>query len=175
MNESFGANASSRAVWLVVNTHSNREVLAERNLIRQGFEVYGPVIQKQIRHARRVHDVLRPLFPGYLFVRRDSRELRWRPILSTLGVRSVVCNGEEPSLLHGSLIADLKARERDGIIARSASPLKVGHTVRVARGPFDGLVGKIIELCEKDRLIVLMDFLNQPIKVTVTQDLLSIC
>jgi hypothetical protein len=96
MNVMFRTAPSSGAAWFVVNTHSNREDLAGRNLANQGYEVYAPVLQMQIRHARRVRQVLRPLFPGYLFVRSGPCETRWRPVLSTLGVRSVVRNGDDP-------------------------------------------------------------------------------
>src|SRR6185312_3505160 len=93
--------------WLVVNTQPNREFLAADNLMTQGYHVYAPVIRKQTRHARRVREVLRPLFPGYLFVRRCAAEMRWRPILSTMGVRSVVRHGDEPSQLPEAVIAAL--------------------------------------------------------------------
>jgi transcriptional antiterminator RfaH len=173
MHSQSDTELSSRAAWVVVNTHANQESIAERNLINRGYEVYAPVIRKQIRHARRSHDVLRPLFPCYLFARPNVREMRWRPILSTLGVRSVVRSGDSPSLLPERLVAELKAREKNGVIVRPASSRKIGETVRLARGPFDGFAGQIIELCERDRLIVLMNFLNQPVKVTVSEDQLS--
>jgi transcriptional antiterminator RfaH len=163
------------AVWIVVNTQTNREALAERNLLNQHYEVYQPLIRKQVRHARRVQHVLRPLFPGYLFVRFNPSETRWRPILSTPGVRSVVRTGDVPCLVAERLIADLKAREKDGVIARSASPRQIGEAVRVAHGPFDGLIGRIIELPENDRLVVLMHFLNRPVEVRISEDHLSAC
>jgi transcriptional antiterminator RfaH len=165
----------SSDTWLVANTQANRESLAAANLRNQGYHVYAPAIRKQTRHARRVEEVLRPLFPGYLFIRLHARDTRWRPISSTIGVRSIVCNGDAPSLLHGSVIAALKARERDGVISRAAKPRDVGDTVRMARGPFEGLAANIIELGEKERLVVLMTLLNRPIKVTVSEDQLSAC
>ncbi|MBY0558653.1 transcription termination/antitermination NusG family protein [Hyphomicrobium sp.] len=87
----FVSERGSNAIWIAVSTHPNRERTAAFNLRNQGYDVYVPVIRKQIRHARRVSDVLRPLFPGYLFVCLASTQSRWRPILSTVGVRSVVC------------------------------------------------------------------------------------
>jgi transcriptional antiterminator RfaH len=101
--------------------------------------------------------------------------MRWRPILSTVGVRSVVRYGDEPSLLPEPIITALKAREKDGVITRSASPRAIGHTVRLARGPFEGLAGEIVELCERERLVVLMTLLNRPTKVLVSEDQLSAC
>jgi transcriptional antiterminator RfaH len=170
---SVKTGCSSADSWLVANTQSNREGLAAGNLRNQGYHVYAPVIRRQTRHARRVQDVLRPLFPGYLFVFWHAREMRWRPILSTIGVRSIVCNGDAPSLLRGSVVAALKAREKDGVVARAASPRDVGDTVRLARGPFEGLAADIIELGEKERLVVLMILLNRPVKVTVSEDHLA--
>jgi transcriptional antiterminator RfaH len=101
--------------------------------------------------------------------------MRWRPILSTLGVRLVVRNGEEPSLLSGDVVAALKARETDGVIARSASPREIGDRVCLAYGPFEGIAGEIIALGDKDRLVMLMTLLNRPIKVTVSEHQLAAC
>jgi transcriptional antiterminator RfaH len=170
----FVSEHGSNPIWIAVSTHPNRERSAEFNLRNQGYEVYGPVIRKQIRHARRVSDVLRPLFPGYLFVRLASTQSRWRPILSTVGVRSVVCTRDFPCILPNQFVDDLMVREKDGVIARRASSPQIGESVRVGRGAFDGFVGKIIDLAEKDRLVVLMDFLNRPVRVKITGDMLSV-
>ena len=56
------------AWWAAVNTQPHREQVAHANLERQGFVTYCPVVRRRRSHARRVDEVLRPLFPGYLFV-----------------------------------------------------------------------------------------------------------
>ncbi len=162
------------ATWIAVNAHPNREHVAEHHLRNQNYEPYVPVVRKQIRHARQVRDALRPLFPGYLFVQFESSHMRWRPILSTVGVRSVVCAGDRPCTVPTQFIDDLKMREEDGVIVRSALSRQIGENVRIAHGAFDGLVGKIIDLAENDRLVVLMDFLNRPVRVKVRGNLLSV-
>ncbi|AGK56619.1 NusG antitermination factor [Hyphomicrobium denitrificans 1NES1] len=161
--------------WIVVNTQANREFIAASNLKNQGYDVYAPVIRKQTRHARICREILAPLFPGYLFVRWNAPDMRWRPILSTVGIRTIVRNGDEPGRLDGEIVEALKARERDGVVTRAASPREIGQTVRFACGPFDGLAAEIIELCDRDRLVVLMTLLNRPTKVTVLEDQLSAC
>ena len=162
------------AVWIAVNTHPSREHSAMRNLLNQGYGPYLPTIRKQVRHARKVHDVLRPLFPGYLFVRIEPAEQQWRPILSTVGVRSVVRTGDTPCVVPEAFVQDLKKREDDGIIVRASSSRRIGETVRIAYGAFDGLVGKIISLSEKDRLVVLTEFLNRPVRVKISENLLAV-
>lgn len=156
--------------WVVVNTHPHRENIAIDNLDRQRFTTYCPFVNKTIKHARRIQDVLRPLFPSYIFVRIDAERQRWRPILSTIGVRSLVSFGEQLSYLDDAFIQSLKTREVNGAIARPELPYQIGQKVCIARGPFDGLVATIISMTEKDRLVVLMDILNRPTKIKINAD-----
>lgn len=153
--------------WVAVNTQANREAVACENLERQDFEVYCPRLRKRIRHARKAHDVLRPMFPGYLFVKVHAHLRHWRPIRSTLGVRSVIGCGDNVSFLDPTFVEALKAREIEGAIAKPASPYRIGQQIRMAGGPFDGLIGTIIEMSDRDRLTVLMDLLNGRVKVSV--------
>jgi transcriptional antiterminator RfaH len=151
--------------WIVVSTHPHKEALAIENLQRQDFPAYCPLVRKRIRHARREQDVLRPLFPSYVFVQTDTVMHRWRSLSSTFGVRSLIRCGERLSFIHDDFIRSLKAREIDGAIIRPENPYRVGQEVRVSGGAFDGLVATIIEMNEKDRLVVLMNLLNRPVKV----------
>ena len=161
---------AAAAPWIVINTQPHREHLALENLGRQEFEAYCPMIRRRRSHARRVETVLRPLFPSYLFVRANPRLERWRPILSTYGVRTIVRAGDELSFIDDGLIASLKAREVDGAIIRPANPYRLGQQVRIAGGPFDAMVATIIEMDEKDRLTVLLELMNRPIKVKVKSE-----
>jgi transcriptional antiterminator RfaH len=151
--------------WIVVNTHPHREKVALEHLGRQRFEAYCPMLLKRRSHARRVTTVLRPLFPSYLFVRMSSELRGWRPILSTYGVRTVARAGDKLSFLDDGFIKTLKAREVDGAIARPATPFEIGQKVCISSGPFDGIVATIVEMDEKDRLVVLLDLLSRSIKV----------
>ncbi|HEX5470597.1 MAG TPA: transcriptional activator RfaH, partial [Lacipirellulaceae bacterium] len=133
---------------MAVSTQPHREMLAIENLRRQAYETYCPRLRKRIRHARKVQDVLRPMFPGYLFVRVDTERQRWRPINSTVGVRAAVSCGDRLSFLSDGFIAALQAREIDGVIARPESDYRPGQKIRVAGGPFDGLVATILDMDE---------------------------
>ena len=57
---------------------------------RQKFAIYCQMYRKRVRHEQKAHDVLRPMLPGYLFVGIEANLQRWRPIKSTIGVRTVV-------------------------------------------------------------------------------------
>jgi len=148
----------------VINAHPHRERVAVDNLERQGFEVYCPLIRKTVRHARRVLDVARPLFPGYLFL-RASDVRRWRPALSTIGVRSLLRFGDQPGYVDDLFIQSLRAREHNGVIVAPATPWRVGQEVRIVGGSFDGLVATILELRDEERVTLLMEMLNGEVKV----------
>lgn len=150
--------------WVVINTHPHREKFVMGNLERQHFVAYCPVVRKKLRHARRVYEGLRPLFPGYMFVEVNPHLLQWRVLLSTYGVRSIVRCGERLAFLDASFIANLKSREINGAIVRPERPYSIGQQVRMNTGALEGLVATIIEMDEKDRLVVLLDFLNRPLK-----------
>ncbi len=161
---------SERERWIAVNTHPHREHIARENLARQEFDAYCPVIARQVRHARRTKDVLRPLFPGYLFVRIDPAVSRWRPILSTYGVRSLVRFGDSLSYVEGDLVQSLKAREVNGVIVKPSEPYRVGQQIRMRGGPFDGLAATIIGMDEKDRVVLLMELLSQSVRIKATTE-----
>lgn len=153
--------------WGVLMTHPHRESYAIENLARQAFSVYCPMMVKHVRHARRAYDAPRPLFPGYVFVEHQSALQCLRPILGTYGVRSILRIGDRLALLPGGFVESLKARETGGVISKPEIPFRMGETVTVNGGPFDGLVGRILEFRERDRILLLLDLLNQQTKVQI--------
>jgi transcriptional antiterminator RfaH len=159
--------------WLVISTLPHKEGQACEHLARQHFQVYCPMIMRRVRHARSASDEPRPLFPGYIFVEHRPEDRTWRPILGTQGVKAVVRSGEQPSLLCGNFIDELRAREVEGILRKPRDPLEVGQHVTVQGTAFSGLVGQIIELRDKDRVMVLLDLLDQQTRVQLRTDNLS--
>ena len=159
--------------WAVVNTQPHRQLIACENLKRQEFLAYCPMVRRQVTHARRSREVLRPLFPGYLFVRIDLNTQIWRPILSTIGVRSLVRFGEQLAFIDNDFIEGLKSREIDSAVARPADPYRIGQRLRITHGAFEGLIATIVEMDERDRVTVLMDLLSRPVRVKLDADRLS--
>jgi transcriptional antiterminator RfaH len=167
------ATCLPRLYWTVASTQPNAENVAVENLKRQNFDCYQPVIRKTVRHARRARDVLRPLFPGYLFIALEPGVSPWRSILGTRGIRTLIRFGERLSFVDGGFIDGLKAREIGGVILRPAVPHRIGQDVSIAGGPFEGMIARIIAVDERERLVLLMDLLNRPVRVTVTPEQIS--
>ena len=56
-------------IWLVVKIKNNSENKAYLNLKNQGFEVFYPRIYKNKVLQNSIKKFLKPLFPGYMFVK----------------------------------------------------------------------------------------------------------
>ncbi len=159
-------------VWVVVNTHSNKERFADENLKRQGFRTYCPMLRKVRRHARRAEEVTRPLFPGYLFLKLDPKQERWRAIQSTFGVRSLVTFGSRLGTIPQSFIESLLTCEESGFVRDREAPeaFAAGDQVRINGGAFDEVVATVLLADAKDRLVVLFDFMRRRVRITLSPD-----
>ncbi len=157
--------------WIVINTNPHRERLVLENLQRQALNAYCPMIRRHRSHARRVESVLRPLFPGYLFVQANADLKRWHPLQSTHGVRTVVRTGEDPSFITDAFIAGLRMREVDGAIVVRRPPIRSARRSGSSGGPFDGFIATILDLDEKDRLLVLLDVMHRGIKIKLNGEM----
>lgn len=155
--------------WVAASTHAHQESVAIANLERQGFDAYCPMIRRRVRHARRLRDVMRPLFPGYVFIRLDLDRDQWRPIMSTIGVRQLIRFGDRLGALPATFVESLLAREQDGAIRlpRAQETYATGEKVRLREGPFEGVVATVLAGSDCDRLLVLMDLLKRSVRVRV--------
>ena len=155
--------------WVAASTHVHKESVAITNLERQGFDAYCPMIRRRVRHARRLRDVMRPLFPGYVFVRLDLDRDQWRPIMSTIGVRQLIRFGDRLGALPATFVESLLAREQDGAITlpKAKDAYVPGEKVRLREGPFEGLIATVLAGSDRERLFVLMDMLKRGVRVRV--------
>lgn len=160
--------------WYVVRTQTLAEMRAAQQLNNQGFETYVPRYRKERRHARKVDIVLRPLFPGYLFVKIDQNHQQWRSINGTVGVISLVRLGSELTSIDEMIISSLKDREDEtGVVSLATQGLQKGDNVLVNEGPFTDLVGILEETDDKKRAILLLDLMGRKVRVTARLESLT--
>jgi transcriptional antiterminator RfaH len=155
------------AYWSCVRLEPNRERLALHCLSKvNGFEVYSPRIQApRIRPPRsraRREDDIRPLFPGYAFV---LIVLQWHAARWSPGVVRIVLDGAVPAKVPDKIIAELRARERGGVVRLPG--IKVGERVRVLGGPFQGKLGLYAGMKPHERVEVLLALLGGQQRVTL--------
>ena len=164
--------SESCTVWVAVATRPNAEGQAVQNLKRQGYECYCPYTRVVRRHARRSETVTRPFFPGYLFVRLDRARDQWRPIMYSRGVRTVVRFGEKLGIVPEEVIESLVAwEEHEGLKSPPAvERLAAGQRVALHGTLFDEFVCTVLSIEARDRVCVLLEFMQHAVKMVVPSE-----
>lgn len=159
--------------WYAVHTKAGQERIAEGNLLRQGYESYLPRLAGKRKGARgRAGDIVRPLFPGYLFVALDIERTAWGAINSTYGVAYLVSFGGRPAALPDHVIPEIRAREaEDGLIRESSlRRFRAGERVEIADGPFAESDALFQAADGARRVIVLMSMLGRRVPIRLSED-----
>lgn len=162
---------SSEKNWFAIRTKPFQEEKAHFQYLRQGFEVYLPRILRVRSHARQKKEVLRPFFPGYLFLHLAQEERNWSTIAATIGALAPVRFGDLYPPVPDEVIEELKNQEdQSGVLPATIElcRLNVGDIVQVTRGSRAGMiVGTLKQIVDKDRVLVLLELLKREIPVVV--------
>ena len=147
--------------WYVVHTRPHQEQRAEVNLVRQGYRVWLPVMERSRRRAKRFESGHAPLFPQYLFVELDIGREPWRAINGTFGVKRLLADGPRPQPLPGEFVVALRETTgADGVSTPAPPDLQPGDAVTIAIGPFVECAAVVIRLAPRERVEVLLDVLG---------------
>ncbi len=156
--------------WYVAYVAPKGEADVARRLERQGFEAFFPMMSRWVTRRHRRVEVRAALFPRYLFV-GAPRELPLYALTETEGVQSLISNGGAPVMVGRKMVSDLRAAETGGqFVERPAPKVRVGEIVKCMRGPFEGLLGKCIELKGEARAQILIDLLKREVVVNIRLD-----
>jgi transcriptional antiterminator RfaH len=146
--------------WFVVQSQPKKELYAAAQLANQEFRPFVPRLKRTVRHARKTHTVLAALFPRYLFVALDLEHARWRSILGTFGVSTMIMDGERPRPVPPGVVESLaQIADRTGTVT-FAHGLLPGQDVRFLDGPFAEQIGRVTRLDDKGRVAVLLEIMG---------------
>jgi transcriptional antiterminator RfaH len=156
--------------WYLAQVRPNCFRIAERNLIRQNFNVFCPVKQEMRRVGRRLQAVDRMLFNGYIFVGFSQESNVWRAVNSTHGISKLVAFGGYPRAVPAVIIENLRKRcDGDGRIIPPEN-LQTGDAVEIISGPFANFVTTVDRLSSERRVWVLLNILGSKTRVKVSVD-----
>jgi transcription antitermination factor NusG len=102
---------SVTATWHIIETVPAHELIAAGHLIGRRFGVYLPETEQVEIHRGRKVKMLRPLFPGYLFVFVWGLSRHFGRILACPGVWRFLQTGEQPAVISDELIDAIRAIE----------------------------------------------------------------
>ena len=156
------------AYWACAQLMPQRERLALHTLTLAGYVTYLPRLrQHRVSHGRRI-ETTPALFPGYAFL---LVELQWHTARWAPGVARIVLDGAAPARVPDAVIAEIRSRERGGLIELPRPPKhRPGDKVKVLHGPFAGHVGLYAGMKPRERVEVLLAILGGAQRVTLPKE-----
>jgi transcription antitermination factor NusG len=155
--------------WLVMYTRFKyeRKVLTEIQALTD-VEGYLPFRVVERQKAQSIQFKKEPLFPNYLFVRNKIKDRN--RLFKIDGVVKFVCFEGRPALVPDAEIAKIRLMESHGTevqLERYGFP--EGSRVKVVRGVFCGLEGRMVRRIRNTRLIVSIPALKQATSVEISE------
>src|SRR5262249_2473208 len=98
-------------------------------------------------------------------------EAQWHAARWSVGVLGLIMNGLCPARVADSVIAEIRARERGGLVELPRrEEFRMGEAVRVRAGPFTGSLALYAAQRPHDRVLVLLSLLGSAQRVVLARD-----
>lgn len=141
--------------WYVVHTLTGHEDRVKASIERRAAAVglkdrFGRIlvlIEEELRGTRRGRRQVTRLktFPGYVFVEMDLDDQTRALVRNTSGVTGFVGPDRQPVALRPDEIQNILATTSEEA-PRVRAAWHEGETIRITTGPFEGFVGRIVEV-----------------------------
>ena len=156
--------------WFILQFKPNSHHIAEKNLTRQGFEVFLPLHDTTSRKLSRFIDISKPLFPGYMFIRFDRAESKWHKINNTYGVSRLITFQSSLKSIPSAFIDNLMKRYDSSGKLIPIVKMKQGDKIEIFKGPFANFIATVEEYESEQRIWVLMDLMGRKTKIQTLSD-----
>ena len=155
--------------WILAKNKPNQNKIALMNLERQNFDFFQPTFKVISRRQNKFKEIIKPVFPGYIFIAINLEENNWHKINNTRGISSIIVFGNEIPLIRCELIEELKYRFSLNNTQKAADLFEVGMNAEITNGPFAQLFGKIDEIDADQRIWILLDILGTQSRVSINK------
>tara|TARA_B100000963_G_C22568296_1_gene644808 strand:- start:769 stop:1260 length:492 start_codon:yes stop_codon:yes gene_type:complete len=152
--------------WIVVNTKSNCEIKACSNLMRQGFKVFFPKIEKTVIRFKKICKTFKPLFPGYIFVLLEDNK-NWTKINYTYGVFKILRFSEKIYYLPSEIMKNIKKNCNENGIFKKKIKIQKGEKITFIKNNFFTMDAVFDEYIDQNRAFIFLEFLKQKVKAKV--------
>ncbi len=163
----------SEKKWFVFYTKSRWEKKVEGYLSEFGFEPYLP-LQKVLRQwSDRKKKVEVPLFNSYIFV--HEYEHRIPDVLKVPGISWNIRHNGRPAWLRDSEMKTIKRFIESGLLLETSSvaDLEPGDPVKVIDGPLRGATGYYTRPYSEEKFYVILETIDQVLRVSIDKKLLE--
>ena len=160
--------------WYILNTKLHCEFQVISYLINKNIKNFMPKLLVTRSHARKIEKVLRPLFPGYIFININV-DKSYREVKNIIGVKGIISSGNSPSCVPKTVINDIQSyTDNKGLVYKwKVSNYKIGQEVKIKDGIFKGNIGSFCGMSSKDRVSILLAFLGSEVRVSISSLIIS--
>ena len=155
--------------WIVARNKPNQDKIALINLEQQNFEFFQPTFKTMSKRQNKFKEIIKPVFPGYIFIAINLEEKNWHKINNTRGISSIIVFGNEIPLIRCELIKELQYRFSLNNDPKTVDQFKTGMNAEITNGPFAQLIGKIEEIDADQRIWILLDILGTQTRVSINK------
>ncbi len=160
--------------WYLIQFKRNAHYIAERNLNQQKFKTFLPLQNSTEKRRSEFFTSIKPLFPGYMFVRIKSDGAPWQKINSTLGVSRLICQDGVPRLVPPGVVSGLLSRCDSSGRLLPPTVLQRGDAVKIQSGALANFIATVETIDSNRRIWVLMDLMGQVTRVQVASEQLEL-
>ena len=155
--------------WYILNTKLHCEFQVISYLINKNIKNFMPKLLVTRSHARKIEKVLRPLFPGYIFININV-DKSYRAVNNIIGVKGIISLGNSPSCVPKTVINDMQSyTDSEGLVYKwKVSNYKIGQEIKIKNGIFKGNIGSFCGMSSKDRVSILLAFLGSEVRVSIS-------
>lgn len=154
--------------WYAIWVKRQKEDTVRAQLESKSFEVFLPRIPTIKIWSDRIKKANVLLFPGYLFVRIVPSWSAFSILSYTSGVIKVLgLSNEGCTHVPDYAIQSIKTLIDRQVEMQIVPFAAVGDLVKVAKGPFSGLVGTVVEKSGNHRLLISIHGIQQSLSVSI--------
>jgi len=126
--------------WYVVRTKPKSEERARSYLEQNGINTFLPWMETSQFNSGKAIKMLKPLFPGYIFVQFDLMQnyplVKWGK-----GVNKILGFGKYPTPIADEVVSIIRSRTGEKNIVKRAYDLSKNDHIRITSGPLKDLLG----------------------------------
>lgn len=163
-----------RKHWFVFYTKSRHEKKVYELLDRAGYEVFLPMQKVMRQWSDRKKKVEMPLFNSYIFVKTFEHDLI--AVLKTPGVAWTIIYNGRPAILREEEYAMIQRFITSGLFIETApltEDFAPGDKAQVMDGPLAGTTGILSGNANQQKLSVVLEGINQVVRVEIKGALLK--
>jgi len=152
--------------WLALQVVPQHEKKVALMLECKGYENFLPTFLSPRRWSDRVKIIEQPLFPGYVFCRVKKESIG---LLGAIpGVSRIVGFGGKPAYIPDGEINAVARAVKSGLEVCPFSPFaRIGQQVQVKSGPLSGVVGRLLRINNRNRLILAVEVALKAIAIDI--------